>query len=54
VIGGVAIGIFLNLVGQYVHFVTSEVRLPVAFALLLLVLVLKPTGLFGHRRVRKV
>jgi branched-chain amino acid transport system permease protein len=54
VVGGVAIGIFLNLVGQYVHFVTSEVRQPVAFAVLLVVLLLKPTGLFGHRRVRKV
>jgi branched-chain amino acid transport system permease protein len=54
VVGGVAIGVFLNLVGQYVHFVTSEVRLPVAFAVLLLVLLIKPTGLFGRRRVRKV
>lgn len=54
VIGGVTIGIFLNLVGQYVHFVTSEVRLPFAFAVLLAVLLVKPTGLFGHRRVRKV
>ena len=54
VVGGVTIGIFLNLVGQYVHFVTSEVRLPVAFAVLLIVLLLKPTGLFGHRRIRKV
>jgi branched-chain amino acid transport system permease protein len=54
VIGGVAIGIFLNLVGQYVHFVSSDLRLPVAFAVLLVVLLLKPTGLFGHRQVRKV
>jgi len=54
VVGGIAIGIFLNLVGQYVHFVTSELRLPVAFAVLLVVLLIKPTGLFGHRRVRKV
>ncbi len=54
VIGGIAIGIFLNLVGQYVHFVTSDVRQPVAFAVLLVVLLIKPTGLFGHRRVRKV
>lgn len=54
VVGGVAIGVFLNLVGQYVHFVTSELRLPVAFLVLLVVLLLKPTGLFGRRRVRKV
>ncbi len=54
VVGGIAIGIFLNLVGQYVHFVTSEVRLPFAFLVLLAVLLVKPTGLFGHRRIRKV
>ncbi len=54
VIGGIALGIFLNLIGQYVHFVTSELRLPFAFAVLLGVLLVKPTGLFGRRKVRKV
>ncbi|MGH2934703.1 MAG: branched-chain amino acid ABC transporter permease [Gaiellaceae bacterium] len=54
VVGGIAIGVFVNLVGQYVHFVTSDVRQPVAFAVLLVVLLIKPTGLFGERRVRKV
>jgi branched-chain amino acid transport system permease protein len=54
VVGGLAIGVFLNLVGQYVHFVTSELRPPFAFAVLLAVLLVKPTGLFGRRRVRKV
>jgi branched-chain amino acid transport system permease protein len=54
VIGGLALGIFLNLVGQYVHFVTSELRLPFAFAVLLVVLLIKPSGLFGRRSVRKV
>jgi branched-chain amino acid transport system permease protein len=53
-VGGLALGIFLNLVGQYVHFVTSELRQPFAFAVLLAVLLVKPTGLFGKRRVRKV
>ena len=54
VIGGVALGIFLNLVGQYWGFVNSVLQLPVAFAALLVVLLVKPTGLFGHRSVRKV
>jgi branched-chain amino acid transport system permease protein len=54
VVGGIAIGVFLNLTGQYVHFATSEVRLPIAFLVLLIVLLIKPTGLFGQRRVRKV
>ena len=54
VVGGLAIGVFLNLVGQYVGFATSELRLPIAFAVLLVVLLLKPTGLFGRRQVRRV
>ena len=54
VVGGIALGIFLNLVGQYWPFVGSVLQLPVAFAALLLVLLIKPTGLFGHRSVRKV
>lgn len=54
VVGGIAIGVFLNLTGQYVHFATSEVRLPIAFVVLLIVLLIKPTGLFGRRSVRKV
>jgi branched-chain amino acid transport system permease protein len=54
VVGGLALGVFLNLVGQYVGFATSELRLPIAFAVLLGVLLLKPNGLFGRREVRRV
>ena len=54
VVGGLAIGVSLNLVVQYVHSITSELQTPFAFAVLLVVLVLKPSGLFGHREVRRV
>jgi len=54
VIGGLVLGVFLNLIGQYVGFATSELRLPIAFAVLLIVLLIKPTGLFGRRQVRRV
>ena len=54
VVGGLALGVFLNLTGQYVGFATSELRLPIAFAVLLGVLLLKPNGLFGRREVRRV
>jgi len=54
VVGGLLLGVFLNLVGQYVGFATSELRLPIAFAVLLVVLLLKPTGLFGREQVRRV
>jgi len=53
-VGGIALGVFLNLIGQYWTFVGSVLQLPVAFAALLVVLLVKPTGLFGHRSVRKV
>jgi branched-chain amino acid transport system permease protein len=53
-VGGIALGVFLNLVGQYWSFVGSVLQLPVAFAALLMILLIKPTGLFGHRTVRKV
>jgi branched-chain amino acid transport system permease protein len=54
VIGGLLLGVFLNLVGQYVGFATSELRLPIAFAVLLVVLLVKPHGLFGRKQVRRV
>jgi len=54
VVGGLALGVFLNLIGQYVGFATSELRLPIAFAVLLGVLLLKPHGLFGRKEVRRV
>jgi branched-chain amino acid transport system permease protein len=54
VIGGLLLGVFLNLVGQYIGFVSSELRLPVAFAVLLVVLVAKPNGLLGRKQVRRV
>ena len=54
VIGGLLIGVSLNLVVQYVPAITSELQTPVAFAVILAVLLLKPTGLFGRREVRRV
>jgi branched-chain amino acid transport system permease protein len=54
VVGGLLIGVFLNLIGQYWGFATSELRLPIAFGALLIVLLIKPSGLFGRKRVRKV
>jgi branched-chain amino acid transport system permease protein len=52
--GGLALGVLLNMLGQYVHPVTTELRLPVALGLLLVVLLVKPAGLFGRVVVRRV
>jgi branched-chain amino acid transport system permease protein len=54
VVGGLAIGVFLNLVVGYVPQVGAELQLPFAFAVLLAILLVKPSGLFGRREVRRV
>jgi branched-subunit amino acid ABC-type transport system permease component len=39
---------------QYVPAISSELQEPFAFAVIIAVLLLKPSGLFGHREVRRV
>ncbi|HJU37550.1 MAG TPA: branched-chain amino acid ABC transporter permease, partial [Gaiellaceae bacterium] len=53
-VGGIAIGVFLNLIVGYVPQIGSELQLPVAFGVLLAILLVKPSGLFGPREVRRV
>jgi len=54
VVGGVLIGVTLTLIVGYVPQISSELQLPFAFAVLLVILLLKPSGLFGRREVRRV
>lgn len=55
VIGGLSLGVAINLLGTYLPGqITPDMRLPVALAVLLLVLVLKPSGLLGRTIVRRV
>ena len=54
VVGGLAIGVGVNLLTTYVHVITPELQLPVALGLLLLVLVVRPAGLFGEAHVERV
>jgi branched-chain amino acid transport system permease protein len=54
VVGGLALGVVINLLGTYVDFVGGELRLPAALTVLLIVLLVRPQGLFGHRVVRRV
>jgi branched-chain amino acid transport system permease protein len=53
-VGGLAIGVTLTLIVGYVPQIGAELQTPFAFAVLLLVLLVKPTGLFGRREVRRV
>ncbi len=52
VIGGLIVGVTENLVGTYL--IASQLKLTVAFALIILVLVFRPNGLFGTAIVRRV
>jgi branched-chain amino acid transport system permease protein len=55
VLGGLAIGVTINLLGTYApNLITPDMRLPVALAILLLVLVFRPSGLLGRTIVRRV
>ena len=54
VVGGLALGVLLALLSQYVHFVTAELQLPVALVVLLVVLLVRPAGLLGRVVVRRV
>jgi branched-chain amino acid transport system permease protein len=54
VVGGLLLGVLLNLVGTYVHWVGGELRLAVALAVILGVLLVRPSGLFGRPTVRRV
>ena len=55
-VGGLAIGVSLTLIVGYVpqNYIGTELQLPLAFAVLLLILLVKPAGLFGRREVRRV
>lgn len=54
VVGGIAIGVFLQLIQAYVPEIDSNLQLPFSFVVLLAVLLFKPSGLFGRREVQRV
>jgi branched-chain amino acid transport system permease protein len=54
VAGGLMLGVGLNLLGAYVDFVGAELRLPVALLIILIVLLVRPAGLFGKPVTRRV
>src|ERR1700693_5243247 len=54
VIGGLIVGVTVNLAGAYLPFVGGDLQLAVALAIIIGVLVLKPNGLLGRPTVRRV
>jgi branched-chain amino acid transport system permease protein len=54
VVGAYIIGVGLNLLSEYVTWLGSSLQLPVALAVLVLVLIVRPAGLLGRVVVRRV
>ncbi|MGJ4850471.1 branched-chain amino acid ABC transporter permease [Bacillota bacterium Meth-B3] len=51
VVGGLVVGVAETLAAQYLG---SNVRDPMAFVILILILIIKPTGIFGKKGISKV
>ena len=54
VVGGLILGLTIDLLGRYVGWIGSTLKLPVALLLILVFLLFKPAGLFGKLAVRRV
>jgi branched-chain amino acid transport system permease protein len=54
VLGGFIVGVVENLVGTYVSFIGTELKFTVALAMIIVVLLVKPAGLFGTSVVKRV
>jgi branched-chain amino acid transport system permease protein len=54
VVGGIVLGLVIDLLGRYVDWIGSTLKLPVALALILGFLLVRPQGMFGRLAVRRV
>src|SRR5882757_7213188 len=54
VAGGFAVGVIENLAGSFIPYVGRELKLTIALVLIVAVLMVKPSGVFGRRVVSRV
>jgi branched-chain amino acid transport system permease protein len=54
VAGGFIVGVFENLIGAYMPFIGNELKLTVALAIIIVVVIFRPGGLFGKVVVSRV
>jgi branched-chain amino acid transport system permease protein len=54
VVGGLVLGVAINLLGTYVEWIGNDLRLAAALAIIVIVLVVRPAGLFGRVAVQRV
>jgi branched-chain amino acid transport system permease protein len=54
VAGGFAVGVIENLAGTFIPYVGRELKLTIALVLIVAVLMVKPSGVFGRTAVSRV
>src|SRR5207302_9192439 len=54
VLGGFVVGVIENLAGTFIPYVGRELKLPIALCIIVAVLCVKPSGLFGRPVVTRV
>jgi branched-chain amino acid transport system permease protein len=54
VLGGFAVGVVENLAGAFIPYVGRELKLTIALVLIVAVLMVRPSGIFGRRVVTRV
>lgn len=54
VVGGLVLGVVENLAGVYVNWIGSDLQILVPLALIIAVLLVRPSGLFGSREVARL
>ena len=54
ILGGILVGVFENLIGNYVGFIGQDLKLPVVLMLMAVVLLFRPQGLFGRLEISRV
>jgi len=53
-LGGLTVGVTVNLAGAYIPFVGGDLQLAVGLAIIIVVLIIRPNGLFGRAATRRV
>jgi branched-chain amino acid transport system permease protein len=54
VVGGLLLGVVVNVAGHYIHWIDSELRLATALGVIFGVLLVRPSGLFGETSAERV
>ncbi|GAC1364220.1 MAG: hypothetical protein NVSMB4_20150 [Acidimicrobiales bacterium] len=54
IVGAVLIGLLQSMLGSYIHQIGNELSLSAAFIVMMIVLLVKPTGIFGTKQLDRV